>query len=107
MSEATATESNAPNMLSQHMPLLHRVATRVLAQPVCASAAERNWSVYGQIKTPSRNRMGHAVADKLVYCHEALHLKAKLQNAGYKQETVKWDSDSDSDTSDDDEDLKM
>ena len=30
--------------------------------------------------------MGHAVADKLVYCHEALHLKNKLQTAGYKQE---------------------
>ena len=51
--------------------------------------------------------MGHAVADKLVYCHDALHLKEKLQNAGYKQETVKWDSDSDSDESDDEEDLKM
>ena len=32
-------------------------------------------------------------------------LKEKLQNAAYKQETVKWDSDSDSDESDDDEDL--
>ena len=34
-------------------------------------------------------------------------LKEKLQNAAYKQETVKWDSDSDSDESDDDEDLKV
>ena len=34
-------------------------------------------------------------------------LKEKLQNAAYKQETVKCDSDSDSDESDDDEDLKM
>ena len=34
-------------------------------------------------------------------------LKEKLQNAAYKQETVKWDSESDSDESDDDEDLKM
>ena len=47
--------------------------TAVRAQPVCASAAERNWSVYGQIKTPERSRMGHAVGDKLVYCHEAFH----------------------------------
>ena len=30
-----------------------------------------------------------------------------MQNAAYKQETVKWDSDSDSDESDDDEDLEM
>ena len=38
------------------------VARRVLAQPVCASAAERNWSVYGAIKTTARGQMGHAVA---------------------------------------------
>ena len=29
---------------------------------VCASAAERNWSVYGAIKTTARGQMGHAVA---------------------------------------------
>ena len=79
----------------------------MLAQPVCASAAERNWSVYGAIKTTARGQMGHAVADKRVYCHEALHLKGKLQTAGYmKQAVEKWDTDSDSDSSDE-EDLKM
>ena len=31
-----------------HLPHLSSVARRVLAQPVCASAAERNWSVYGR-----------------------------------------------------------
>ena len=45
----------------------------------CASAAERNWSVYGKIKTETRSRIGHAVADKLVYGHEALHLKQTKQ----------------------------
>ena len=50
-----------------------------------ASVAERNWSVYGQIKTTARARMGHAVGDKLVFCHESLHLvKNKLQKASYK-----------------------
>ena len=42
-----------------------------------------------------------------MYCHEALHLKGKLQNAGYKQEVEKWDSDTDSDESDDENDLKV
>ena len=51
--------------------------------------------------------MGHAVADKRVYCHEALHLKQKLQSAGYKQAVEKWDTDSDSDESDDEADLAM
>jgi hypothetical protein len=43
----------------------------------------------------------HAVGDKLVYCHEALHMQRKLQQAGYKQEVEKWDTDSDSDPSED------
>ena len=93
---------------------LASVARRVLAQNVSASAAERNWSVYGQIMTPSRSRMSHVRGDKLVYCHDArgaalLHMKLKLQGAGYKQATEKWVSDSDSDESDesDEEDLKM
>ena len=39
-------------------------------------------------------------------CHEAIHLKEKLQKAGYKAKVAKWDSDSDSDESDDEDDLK-
>ena len=35
-----------------------------------------------------------------------MHLKGKLQAAGYKQAVEKWDSDSDSDESDD-EDLAL
>ena len=93
-------------MYGKHLPHLSSVARRVLAQPVCASAAERNWSVYGMIKTSARGRMGHAVADKFVYCHEALHMRSKLQTASYTQVVEKWDSDSDSDASDDD-DLAM
>ena len=38
--------------------------------------------------------MGHAVADKLVFCHEALHLKEKLQSASYMQKVEKWDTES-------------
>ena len=57
--------------------------------------------------TRERSRMQHARGDKLVYCHEALHLRAKLQGAAYEQKAVKWDSDTDSDESDDEEDLKV
>ena len=39
-------------------------------------------------------QMSHKTGDKLVYCHEALHLKRKLQQAGYKAKIEKWDSDS-------------
>ena len=57
--------------------------------------------------TPARSRMDHRRGDKLVYCHEALHICGKLQSAGYVQHAEKWDSDSDSDASDDEEDLKV
>ena len=77
----------------------------MLSQVVCASAAERNWSIYGQIKNEKRCGLSHATGDKLVYCPEALHLKDKLQKAGYEAKMVKWDSDSDSDESDDEKDL--
>ena len=77
-------------------------ADRAATDPgaLLASAAERNWSVYGQIMTPARSRMKHERGDKLVYCHEALHLRAKLMKAGYVQKPVKWDTDSDSDETD-------
>ena len=50
------------------------------------------------------------VADKLVYCHEALALHAKLQDAAYRPEAEPWDEDSDSDTDQsdaDDEDISL
>ena len=90
----------------KHLPLISAVARSVLGQPCCASAAERNWSVYGQIKTTARSNMSHAVSDKRVYCHEALHMREKLTKAGYKQKVEEWDSDSDSDSSDE-EDLAV
>ena len=89
------------------MPHLAAVACSVLAQPVCASAAERNWSVYGAIKTDKRTALKHQTADKLVYCHEALGLRVKRSKAGYREKVVEWeDSDSDSDHSED-EDLAV
>ena len=50
--------------------------------------------------------MGHAVGDKLVYCHEALHLQNKLQKAKYQQKVLAWDTDSDEDETDE-EDLTV
>lgn len=89
------------------VPDITSVACSVLTQPVSASAAERNWSVYGAIMSSGRSRMSHVIADHLVYCHETLHLREKLQKSGYKEPTIKWDSDSDEGTSSDDDDLKQ
>ena len=62
-------------------------------------------TIYGQIKNNKRIRLSHEKADKLVYCHEALHLQNKLQKAGYEAKVERWDTDSDSNASD--EDLKQ
>ena len=59
------------------------------------------------VKHAGRVRMRHSVGDKLVYMHEALALRLKLQKAAYCEAAEKWDSDSDSDKSEDEEDLKM
>ena len=51
------------------------------------------------------------MADKLVYCHEALNLHAKLQDTTYRGESAEtWDEDSDSDSDQseaDDEDISQ
>jgi hypothetical protein len=85
-------------------PNLTAVACSVLAQPVCASAAERNWSIYGSIKTDKRSRLKHETADKLVYCHEALALRTKREKVGYSQVVLPWDEDSDSDSDESEDD---
>ena len=51
-------------MYGKHLPLLSAIAPRVLAQPGAASAAERNWSVYGQIQSANKSRLAHRTADK-------------------------------------------
>ena len=65
-------------MYGKHVPRLAAVARCVLAQPVSASAAERNWSVYGIIRGERRTHMRHEIGDKLVYCHEAIAMHNKL-----------------------------
>ena len=114
-----------PHTSSRHkfppqVPAKHRFLTdftgifhkpnRNKSNPTAPKHAPKHWHPIAHVPSrypaASRSRMRHAVGDKLVYCHEALHLRAKLQKAGYHQVAEKWDSDSDSDESDE-EDLKM
>jgi hypothetical protein len=83
----------------RHLPLLSAIAPRVLAQPAAASAAERNWSVYGQIQNSQKSRMQHRTADKLVFCHEAMHVQMRMQNAGWSADVERWETDEESDGS--------
>lgn len=96
------------NQYCKHLPRLSFVAKSVLAQVVNSSAAERNWSIYGRVKSGGRSQMGHSKSDKAVYCHEAIQLKNKLQAASYTPRVQAWDelkSDTESNASDDEADL--
>ena len=63
------------------------------------------------VVTPTVRKLGsgasqHAIADKLVYAHEALHLEQKMQDAGWAPDVERWESDTDSEGSDEDVDFK-
>ena len=45
--------------------------------------------------------MAHKTADKLVYCHEAVHVQLRMQDAGWHADVERWESDEDSDDSGD------
>lgn len=47
----------------------------------------------------AHGRMAHRTADELVYCHEAMHLQLRLQNAGWSADVQRWESDEDSEDS--------
>ena len=40
--------------------------------------------------------MAHKLADKLVFCHESMHVQLHLQNAGWSADVQRWESDEDS-----------
>ncbi|KAL1499138.1 hypothetical protein AB1Y20_013649 [Prymnesium parvum] len=65
-------------LYGQTLPVLQGTAQRVLAQVSSAFAAERNWSIYGQVRNDKRCRLDAARADARVYCHEALQMHEKL-----------------------------
>ena len=75
-------------MYGSHLKELQDMARTVLMQPASACAVERNWSIYGQIKSSARNRMQYDVVDKLVFCHESLHYANKLQSAAHRMEVA-------------------
>ena len=62
------------------LPELQKVAMRVLGQVVSATAAERNWSVFGHLHTATRNRLTAERATDLTYCFSSLRLRDNLND---------------------------
>ena len=46
--------------------------------------------------------MARRTADKLVFCHEAMHVQLRMQDVGWSADVERWVSDEDSDESDED-----
>lgn len=76
------------------VPHLQQVAMRVLAQPASACSCERNWSTFGFIHRPIRNRLLPERASKLVYVFSNLRILKKCTSADYERSFPMWpDSD--------------
>ena len=48
-------------------PLLAAASARLLSLHASSCSAERNWSAWGGTFVPQRNRLGHAVAEKMIF----------------------------------------
>ena len=73
---------------------------RNIAETVPETASRSKGNFTEDAKTAQKARMHHKTADKLVYCHEAIHLQLRMQDAGWAADVERWESDSDSDASD-------
>ena len=68
--------------------VLRDIALRVHSTPTVASAAERNWSVFGFVHSKSRNRLyGHKV-EKLVYIYQNMRLLRKIRDPAFREPCV-------------------
>ena len=81
----------------KHRPILSRIAPRVLAQPGSASATERNWSIYGQIRRPTAAEWGIRLLTScgLLQCVAAT--QGEAVDAAWLPKFEKWESDEESD----------
>ena len=79
----------------------------VLAQPGAASAAERNWSIYGQIHSllaegahmlSTRQQTINKQTSSSILPRDHAHVLGKMQDAGWQADVEVWESDEDSDT---------
>ena len=51
----------------QHFPSLAKASSRLLAMHVRTCASERNWSIWGQVYTKGRNRLGLTLGEQIVF----------------------------------------
>ena len=59
-------------------------------QGASASKAERNWKIYGRIKTPARAAMSHEKADKRVFLYNVLQGKLRTEKSNWTPPLIEW-----------------
>lgn len=72
----------ATYMEQDGFPMLAKAARRLLAMHVTSCSAERNWSLWGQVYTKGRNRLGLTLGEMIVF------IKGNLREPGGKDEEV-------------------
>lgn len=72
----------ATYMEQDGFPMLAKAARRLLAMHVTSCSAERNWSLWGQVYTKGRNRLGLTLGEVIVF------IKGNLREPGGKDEEV-------------------
>jgi len=71
-------------------PELQRIAVRVLSQTTSASRCERNWSMFSQVHTKTRNRLTYKKLNLIVYLR--YNQKLKLRSLGRRSQKQLIDS---------------
>jgi hypothetical protein len=71
-------------------PELQRVAIKLTAQVVSATACERAWSAFGHIHTASRNRMKVEKAADMTFVYWSLRIRDQLEE-DKSQHFFEWD----------------
>lgn len=61
----------------QPIPMLQKLALKLLNQPASSSCCERNWSTYSFIHSMKRNKLAPERAEDLVFVHNNLRLLSR------------------------------
>ena len=75
----------------QSIPLLQKIALKLLNQPASSSCCERNWSTYGFIHSMKRNKLTPERAEDLVFVHCNLRLLSRKAEDYKTGPSTMWD----------------
>ena len=75
----------------QSVPLLQKIALKLLNQPASSSCCERNWSTYSFMHSMKRNKLTPERAEDLVFVHSNLRLLSRKVEDYKTGPSAMWD----------------